>query len=212
MIAFRTHTENWLQVSEIARFPTHYTANGLNDFLIQSYRNPFTNAEHSVVFTKKLGPNALVRIHSECLTGDVLGSLRCDCGDQLRFSMDAISKNSDGGVVVYLKNQEGRGIGFWNKIQAYALQDRGKDTMEANVELGFHPDPRHYHEAAKILLMMGLKSVRLLTNNPGKIEELATYGVQVTERIPVEMATNPENSKYLQTKRDKFHHLLGPNA
>jgi len=216
MISYRSHVENWLAASGVARFPTKYTLDGLNEFLIQSYRNPFTNAEHSVVFTKYLGPQALVRIHSECLTGDVLGSLRCDCGDQLHLAMEAIAKNPDGGVVVYLKNQEGRGIGFWNKIQAYALQDQGKDTHEANVELGFHPDSRHYHEAAKILLMMGLNSVRLLTNNPEKIEELSKYGVKVSERIPVEIIWNPENTKYLQTKRDKFHHLLGitpePNA
>jgi len=212
MVAYRTHTENWLLASDVARFPNRYTAAGAQDFMIQSYRNPFTNAEHSVVFSKALGPKPLVRIHSECLTGDALGSFRCDCGEQLRYSMDAIAKNADGGVIVYLKNQEGRGIGFWNKIQSYALQDQGKDTHEANVELGFHPDPRHYHEAAKILLMMGLDSVRLLTNNPEKMDELKAFGVEVTERVSVEVAANPENSKYLQTKRDKFHHLIGPNV
>jgi len=212
MVAYRSHAENWLEASEVARFPTKYTATEAQDFLIQSYRNPFTSAEHSVIFTKKLGTKALVRIHSECLTGDALGSLRCDCGEQLRYSMNAIAKNADGGVIVYLKNQEGRGIGFWNKIQSYALQDQGKDTHEANVELGFHPDPRHYHEAAKILLMMGLRSVRLLTNNPEKIEELAAFGVQVTERVSVDLGSNPENAKYLQTKRDKFNHLIGPSV
>ena len=211
MTAFRNNSENWLAASGTAKFPNKYAANGNHDFLIQSYRNPFTQAEHSVVFTKKMGSEPLVRIHSECLTGDALGSLRCDCGDQLQKSMELISKNPDGGIVIYLKNQEGRGIGFWNKIQTYALQDQGKDTMEANVELGFHPDQRHYHEAAKILQMMGLQSIRLLTNNPEKIEELSSFGISVIERIPLEMIWNPENTKYLQTKRDKFHHLLAPN-
>jgi len=212
MVAFRSHHEKWLVASEVARFPTKYARNGVNEFSIQSFRNPFTQAEHSVLFTKNLGTAPLVRIHSECLTGDALGSLRCDCGEQLRASMEAISKSPDGGVVVYLTNQEGRGIGFWNKIQSYALQDLGKDTFEANLELGFRPDSRHYHEAAKILMMLGLTQVRLLTNNPEKIEELSAYGVQVVERVPVEVIANPENSKYLQTKRDKFHHLIGPSV
>ena len=211
MVSYRSHVENWLTASEVAKFPNKYSVQGSNEFLIQSYRNPFTNAEHSVVFTQNLGTEALVRIHSECLTGDALGSLRCDCGDQLKASMEAISKNPDGGVVIYLKNQEGRGIGFWNKIQSYALQDQGKDTLEANIELGFHPDLRHYHEAAKILETLGLKSIRLLTNNPMKIEELSSLGIEVKERIPLEILWNPENTKYLQTKKDKFHHLLNSN-
>jgi 3,4-dihydroxy 2-butanone 4-phosphate synthase/GTP cyclohydrolase II len=212
MVALRSSSENWLEASGVARFPTKYSSATEHEFLIRSYRNAFTGAEHSVVFTKKIGPGALVRIHSECLTGDALGSLRCDCGDQLALSMKTISNHPDGGVVIYLKNQEGRGIGLWNKIQSYALQDQGKDTHEANVELGFHPDSRHYHEAAKILSMMGMTSVRLLTNNPEKIDELARYGIEVSERIPLEIVWNPENKKYLQTKRDKFHHLIGPNA
>jgi 3,4-dihydroxy 2-butanone 4-phosphate synthase/GTP cyclohydrolase II len=128
------------------------------------------------------------------------------------MSMKMISAHPDGGAVVYLRNQEGRGIGLWNKMQAYALQDQGKDTLEANLELGFHGDARNYHEAAKILKTMSLSKVKLLTNNPEKVKQLSVFGIEVTERIPLTVIANPENSKYLQTKREKFNHWIGTNA
>lgn len=150
--------------------------------------------------------NVLVRVHSECLTGDVFASLRCDCGDQLAAAMKAV--NAEGrGVVLYMR-QEGRGIGLLNKLRAYELQDQGKDTVEANELLGFPPDLRDYGIGAQILVDLGLSKIRLLTNNPKKIVGLAGYGLEVTERVPIEMEPNPTNCRYLATKRAKLGHLL----
>lgn len=148
----------------------------------------------------------LLRIHSECLTGDVFGSKRCDCGEQLEHAMEKIEKEGEG-LVLYLR-QEGRGIGIANKVRAYQLQDQGADTIEANKILGFPADLRTYQCAACVLSFLNVKSVRLLTNNPLKIEELAKHGVKVDERVPIEMASNPENEKYLQTKREQMGHML----
>lgn len=212
LIAHQIEHENYLEGSASAQFPSRNSVEGGHPFQIRSFRNPHTHAEHSLVFTEKSGPNPLVRIHSECLTGDALGSLRCDCGDQLRLSMQMISANPDGGAVIYLKNQEGRGIGLWNKMQAYALQDQGQDTLEANLSLGFHADQRRYHEAVTILKTMNWNRIRLMTNNPDKVRELESFGIEVVERVPVIVDANPENSKYLQTKREKFNHWIGPNA
>ncbi len=148
----------------------------------------------------------LVRLHSECLTGDVFGSHRCDCGEQLHEAMRMIQAEGKG-AILYLR-QEGRGTGLKNKLRAYQLQENGRDTFEANVELGFGPDERDYHFAASMLDSFGIKTVKLITNNPDKIEKLNSFGINVAERIAVEIEPVPENQKYLKTKKEKFNHLL----
>jgi 3,4-dihydroxy 2-butanone 4-phosphate synthase/GTP cyclohydrolase II len=153
------------------------------------------------------GPPPLVRIHSECLTGDVFGSVRCDCGEQLLAALEAIAKEGRG-VVVYLR-QEGRGIGLSNKLQAYALQDKGLDTVDANLHLGLPVDDRDYSVAAAMLADQGVKQVRLLTNNPKKISGLEIGRIEVVERVPLTINPRPENQYYLKTKEDKLGHLLG---
>jgi len=150
--------------------------------------------------------SALVRVHSQCLTGDVFGSLRCDCGEQLQVALDMIEREGNG-VFLYIQ-QEGRGIGLANKIRAYALQDSGRDTVEANVELGFPPDLRDYGVGAQILADLGLHKIRLLTNNPKKLIGLKAYGLEVVERIPIEVSPNKKNIKYLSAKRDKLGHIF----
>ncbi|SEQ56442.1 GTP cyclohydrolase II /3,4-dihydroxy-2-butanone 4-phosphate synthase [Faunimonas pinastri] len=153
------------------------------------------------------GEAPLVRVHSECLTGDALGSMRCDCGEQLRHSMRMISEASSG-ALLYMRGQEGRGIGLANKIRAYALQDHGRDTVEANHDLGFADDLRDYGMAAQILKALGITRLRLLSNNPRKAEALERYGLQVVETVPLEIAANPHNARYLATKREKLGHAL----
>jgi 3,4-dihydroxy 2-butanone 4-phosphate synthase/GTP cyclohydrolase II len=148
----------------------------------------------------------LLRIHSECLTGDVFGSKRCDCGEQLERAMETIAAEGEG-LVLYLR-QEGRGIGIANKVRAYTLQDQGADTIEANALLGFPADLRTYKCAGCILSFLGVKSVRLMTNNPLKLEELSKHGVKVTERVPIEIPANPENARYLATKKEQMGHML----
>jgi len=145
-------------------------------------------------------------VHSECLTGDVLGSLRCDCGEQLAWALQRIEQEGLG-VVLYMR-QEGRGIGLLNKLKAYALQEQGLDTVEANIELGFPPDLRDYGTGAQILADLGLSTIRLMTNNPRKIVALEGYGLRVTGRVPIEVPPRAENLAYLRTKRDKMGHLL----
>ena len=148
----------------------------------------------------------LVRVHSECLTGDVFGSLRCDCGNQLKEAMRIVSKEAKG-VILYM-SQEGRGIGLSGKIRAYHLQDKGLDTVEANEALGFKSDLRHYGIGAQILVDLGLKNIRLLTNNPCKVVGLDGYGLKITERIAIEARPNPKNYRYLKTKKEKLGHHL----
>ncbi|MCY7362484.1 MAG: GTP cyclohydrolase II, partial [Ignavibacteria bacterium] len=152
----------------------------------------------------------LVRVHSECLTGDVFGSLRCDCRAQLLESLRMIEKNGNG-VVLYMR-QEGRGIGLHNKLKAYQLQEEGRDTVQANIELGFKPDLRDYGIGAQILIDLGIKKMRLMTNNPKKIVGLNAYGLEIVERVPIEIESNPENENYLQTKKDKLGHLILLNS
>jgi 3,4-dihydroxy 2-butanone 4-phosphate synthase/GTP cyclohydrolase II len=147
-----------------------------------------------------------VRVHSQCLTGDVFGSERCDCGGQLDRAMEVISAAGEG-VIVYLR-QEGRGIGLTNKLHAYRLQDQGLDTVEANEKLGFPADKRDYGIGAQILRDLGLRQIRILTNNPKKTNRLGVYGLEVTEQLPIQMKSNPNNRRYLQTKREKLGHLL----
>ncbi len=149
----------------------------------------------------------LIRLHSECFTGDLIGSLRCDCGPQLRGAISEISRSGQGGIVLYLR-QEGRGIGLVNKLRAYALQDRGFDTLDANEELGFDADERVYRPAAEMLRQMGFETVRLLTNNPEKLTGLESWGIQVSERVPHKFPSNGHNEFYLQTKKDRAGHLF----
>jgi len=148
----------------------------------------------------------LVRVHSECRTGDMFGSLRCDCGEQLAESMRLIGEQEEG-AVIYLR-QEGRGIGLEAKLKAYGLQDQGLDTVEANIRLGFPADMRDYREAADILRLMGRTRVRLLTNNPDKVSGLTGYGIEVVERVPLRVAANPHSTRYVQTKRDRLGHAI----
>src|SRR5204863_10214672 len=154
------------------------------------------------------GKRILVRVHSECLTGDVFGSLRCDCGTQLRSALDQIGREGRG-VVLYIRGHEGRAIGLAHKLRAYQLQESGRDTVEANVELGFPPDPRDYGIGAQTLYDLGVRSMRLLTNNPAKRAGLEGYGLSIAERIPLETDPTEENIGYLRAKREKLGHLLG---
>jgi 3,4-dihydroxy 2-butanone 4-phosphate synthase / GTP cyclohydrolase II len=171
------------------------------------YRNIVDGREHLTLIKGDVGGGrpALVRLHSECLTGDVFSSNRCDCGDQLKQSLEKICA-AEAGVLIYL-HQEGRGIGLGNKIRAYALQDKGRDTVEANLELGFKDDMRDYGIGAQILRDLGVGTVRLLTNNPHKLESLASYGVEVV-RVPLEVKPHVGNIEYLRTKKEKLGHLL----
>jgi 3,4-dihydroxy 2-butanone 4-phosphate synthase/GTP cyclohydrolase II len=203
LVAYRLKSERLVHRVADARLPTDY-----GTWRIVGYRNDVDRQEHVALIHGDIddGENVLVRIHSKCLTGDVFHSLRCDCGWQLDKAMELIA--SDGrGVIVYL-DQEGRGIGLLNKLKAYELQDRGADTVEANEQLGFKPDLRNYGIGAQILLDLGLKSIRLITNNPRKMVGLEGYGLRIGERVPVVQPAHGENAEYLSTKRDKLGHLL----
>jgi len=185
-----------LKISQIASLPTKY-----GEFKIQSFKEG--EKEHLVIFTEKLPEIPLVRIHSECLTGDALGSLKCDCGEQLEFALREINKK--GGMVIYLR-QEGRGIGLFNKVNAYALQDKGFDTVEANHQLGFEADLRDFSIVEKILKHFNIKKIMLLTNNPKK--EFAFKEIKVEKRIPIIIKPNPFNKDYLKTKKEKLGHKI----
>lgn len=179
------------------------------EFRIHVYRPVDETVEHvAMVKGDPAGQEkVLVRVHSECLTGDVLGSLRCDCGEQLDAALAKIAEAGTG-VVVYLRGHEGRGIGLANKIRAYQLQDQGRDTVEANLELGLPVDTRDYQVAVRMLSHLGVKSVRLMTNNPRKMKKLADCGLHIVERIPVLTAHTPHNVGYLRTKQQKLGHML----
>ncbi len=182
--------------------PTQY-----GQFTLTVYTSFIDNREHVVLTMGDVhNQPVLTRIHSQCLTGDTLASLRCDCGEQLHESMKRIQQQGKG-IILYL-NQEGRGIGLSNKIKAYALQDKGLDTVEANTQLGFAPDMRDYKIAADILQDLGIKKIQLLTNNPDKQNQLTQYGIEIIKRIPIEITPNDINKKYLMTKKNKFGHQL----
>ena len=203
LIRYRLERDRFVVCEGRTRLPTQF-----GEFTAAVYQNSLDGATHVALIKGELsgGEPVLVRMHSECLTGEVFRSLRCDCGEQLRRALEAISREGRG-VLVYIR-QEGRGIGLANKIRAYALQDAGKDTVEANELLGFAPDPRDYGVGAQILADLGLRRIRLMTNNPAKRVGLEGYGIEVVSRIPIEVPPNAENYRYLAAKRHKLGHLL----
>ena len=209
IVAYRRATGRGVTHVASAKLPSAFGEPG--DFTVHAFRAA-DGVEHLAVVHAGEGgtapaPHALVRLHSECVTGDALGSLRCDCGAQLRTALRGIAR-SPSGVLVYLRGQEGRGIGLANKIRAYALQDHGLDTVEANTHLGFAPDGRDYAVAADILASLGVETLDLMTNNPAKIEALQQLGLGVSARVPIEVAPNPHNAGYLAAKRRKLGHAL----
>lgn len=203
LIEYRLRKERYVQKITDVNLPTSH-----GEFRLYIYKNIIDGKEHLALVKGNINPDepVLVRMHSECLTGDVFHSLRCDCHDQLNQAIEMINKNGNG-ILVYMR-QEGRGIGLSNKILAYKLQDQGRDTVEANEELGFKADLRDYGIGAQILLDLGVKKIKLLTNNPKKIVGLKGYALEIVERIPIEIPPNNINFKYLQTKRDKMGHLI----
>lgn len=204
LISYRRSTEKLIKRVACSHMPTKY-----GEFRIMAYEN-IINGEHHVALVKGEIENkdepVLVRVHSECLTGDAFGSLRCDCGEQLETAMEAVEEAGKG-VILYMR-QEGRGIGLLNKIKAYELQDKGKDTVEANLILGFPADLRDYGIGAQILSDIGVRKIRLLTNNPKKIVGLSGYGLEIVDRLPIQVAGNKHNARYLQTKKNKMDHIL----
>ncbi|MGE0615832.1 MAG: bifunctional 3,4-dihydroxy-2-butanone-4-phosphate synthase/GTP cyclohydrolase II [Bacteriovoracia bacterium] len=214
LISHRMENESLVKEVASSKLPTAF-----GEFTMHAFVSLIDGAEHlALVRTKTAGSDlkpgqekfqgpALVRVHSECLTGDALLSARCDCGEQLKSALKQIAE-SENGVLVYMRRHEGRGIGLLNKIKAYALQDQGMDTVEANRHLGFQPDLRHYGIGAQILRTLGVKELKLLTNNPKKVVGLDGYGLKIVDRVAIEASPNPHNSQYLTTKREKLGHQL----
>ncbi len=185
-----------IKVSDIANLPSRF-----GDFKVRAFKEGYK--EHLVIFKEPLAEVPIVRVHSECLTGDAIGSLKCDCRDQLEYALEMAEKTN--GMVIYLR-QEGRNIGLLNKINAYALQDKGLDTIEANHQLGFRADERSYEIVTYILHHFGIKKIKLLTNNPEKVSAISD--VEIVERLPIIIEANPHNEEYLQTKKEQMGHIL----
>jgi 3,4-dihydroxy 2-butanone 4-phosphate synthase/GTP cyclohydrolase II len=204
LIAYRRRSEKLVRRVASARVPLRY-----GEFTAVGYASSYDSREHVAFVYGDIGEgeDVLVRVHSECLTGDVFGSLRCDCGPQLDAALAAVAREGRG-VVLYIRGHEGRGIGLLHKLQAYQLQDLGQDTLDANLTLGLPADARDYGTGAQILVDLGIHSMRLLTNNPAKRAGLEGYGLRVTGRVPLPVHANPENLRYLQTKRDRMGHDL----
>lgn len=204
LIAYRRRTEKQVVAIAAARIPTRH-----GEFRAVGYRSTFDGVEHIALVMGDIGDgeSVLVRVHSECLTGDVLGSTRCDCGPQLDAAIAVIAAEGRG-VVLYIRGHEGRGVGLMHKLQAYQLQDAGADTVDANLNLGLPADSRDYGTGAQILVDLGVRTMRLLTNNPAKRAGLEGYGLEISERVPLATTPTKENLRYLTTKRDRMGHLL----
>jgi len=206
IISYRRKHEKQIELISTSELPTKF-----GNFKAFGYKSNIDGISHIALVAGDIGDgeNVLVRVHSECLTGDVMGSLRCDCGDQLQLAMKTISENGRG-IVLYVRGHEGRSIGLLNKIAAYGLQDKGRDTVQANLELGFPADARDYGTGAQILVDLGVKTMKLLTNNPAKRAGLEGYGLKIVERVALVAQVNEKNVDYLSTKKNKMGHDI-PN-